>query len=459
MVEEGGIRKTMTGKQALVLGAGLSGLAVTRLLQLAGASVTLVDDHRSSKDIAADLNLTGISVVTGAAVRPDLTGDLLILSPGIPSTHPLVAASIERGTPVLSELELAGTFTAAPIVAVTGSNGKSTVATILHQMMASGGYRSFLGGNIGVPFSETVMEEQTLQPGNPVHVLEVSSFQAERLDTLKPAVAIFLNLSPDHMDRYPDLETYGVAKLNLTRNMGPDDWIVYGHEDDFFRNALEHRPGAVPFGPDVLSDIKLAIHKGWIVVGRKRLLPVADVALPGRHNLSNFLAAATAAILMGVKPADLTQVMRSFQGLPHRLELVASVDGISYYNDSKATNVASTRMALESLSGSIILILGGSDKGAAYHELLTAMDGKVRHLVTYGDVGLRMAEIFQSEVPLNYDKEFPAAVDRAREVSAAGDTVLLSPACASYDQFTGYEQRGDTFRQIVESYQERAIHA
>ena len=420
--------------------------------------MTLADDFKSAYEIAAALDIDAVETV-GKGGDVSATADVLILSPGISADHPLVRQFLQEGTPILSEIALAASFTEAPILAVTGSNGKSTVATLLNRMMAAGGYRSFLGGNIGIPFSDTLLEERAIDPAKPVHVVEVSSFQAEHLGDFSPTAAIFLNLSPDHLNRYADMQAYGAAKLHLQDNLAEGGWIIYNHEDEFFRTAFEDHPRAVPFGLDPGKRGRLAVRKGHVVMGRKKLAPLEELSLPGPHNLSNMLAAATAATLMGVDHGSITQVMRTFQGLAHRLELLATLNGIHYYNDSKATNIASTRVALASFTGNIVLILGGSSKGSDFSELRDALVEKVRYLVTYGEVGLTLADQFQGLVPLHYEPQFQAAVNKACDVSSPGDIVLLSPACASYDQFDDFAQRGDAFRMLVSAIEHEQTHA
>ena len=449
-----------TGRDILVLGAGRSGIAASRLLHASGARVTLVDDLKSADETARAVGIPAVIAVAKGYQPKALSAEALVLSPGIPDTHPLVASFQRRGLPILSEVEVAGRLTAAPVIAVTGSNGKSTVTTMIHQMAAAGGHRSFLGGNIGVPFARNVQEEHDLNPAAPVQVVEVSSFQAEHLDRLQPAGAVFLNLSPDHMDRYPDLETYGQAKLRVAMNIAEDGWIVYNWEDPFFRAAFEGRSGATSFG-DPHSGSALFVHQdGWIMHQGERLVATAALPLPGPHNILNFLAAATAAHLFGVTDEVIARVMRHFQGLPHRLELAAEVQGVRYYNDSKATNVASTRMALASFGGDIILIMGGSDKGATDFTLLTDLiHQRVKQLITYGQAGLAIAEVFQGEVPIHFEQPFEAAVDRAWNASTPGDVVLLAPACASCDQCSGFEARGEAFRRIIEHHLEASLHA
>ena len=448
------------GRPVIVLGAGRSGQAATRLLHSCGAQVTLVDDLKPVDEITATLDVPGVRLVSGGYRPGKLVGEVLVLSPGIADSHPLAASFKERGLPIFSEVEVAGRLTAAPVIAVTGSNGKSTVTTMIHEMAAAGGFRSFLGGNIGMPFASNVQEERRLKPVTPLQVVEVSSFQAEHLDRLQPAGAVFLNLSPDHLDRYPDLEAYGQAKLRIAKNMRAEGWLVYNGDDDFFRRALEGRAGSVPFADEAADGALFAHEDGWIVHDGQRLIEVDALPLPGPHNILNFLAAATAAHLLGVPTSTITQVMARFEGLPHRLELVADVDGVRYFNDSKATNVASSRMALASFAGDIVLILGGSTKGDTdFSPLTDSIHRRVKQLITYGEAGLVIAEAFQGQVPIRYEQAFAAAVEQARQAATAGDVVLLAPACASFDQFANFEERGDAFRRILRTHQQASLHA
>ncbi|MEE9162055.1 MAG: UDP-N-acetylmuramoyl-L-alanine--D-glutamate ligase, partial [Candidatus Neomarinimicrobiota bacterium] len=410
--------------------------------------------------VTAALAVPDVNIVSSGYRPGKLVADTLVLSPGIPDSHALPASFQERGLPILSEVEVAGRLTAAPVVAVTGSNGKSTVTTMIHQMAAAGGFRSFLGGNIGVPFATNVQEERRLKPVTPLQVVEVSSFQAEHLDRLQPAGAVFLNLTPDHLDRYPHMEAYGRAKLRVAKNMQAEGWLVYNGDDDFFRRALEGQTGAVPFAGEADPGALFAHENRWIVHDGQRLIEVDALPLPGPHNILNFLAAATAAHLLGVPTSTIAQVMARFEGLPHRLELVADVDGVRYFNDSKATNVASTRMALASFDGDIVLILGGSAKGDTdFQPLADPIHRRVKQLITYGEAGLAIAEAFQGQVPIRYEQAFAAAVDQARQAATAGDVVLLAPACASFDQFANFEERGDAFRHILRNHQQASLHA
>lgn len=446
------IPQTMAGEQVAVLGAARSGVAACRLLHAMGAKVTVIDDYRDKESIRIALDLPSVEVLAGNYTNADITAGTLILSPGIPDTHSLVSDYLERGAEVISEVELASRFTQAPLIAVTGSNGKSTVASLIHRMLAAGGRRSFLGGNIGVPLAANVLKELNLQPAHPVHVVEISSFQAEHLDRFQAVAAVFLNLTPDHLDRYPDMESYSRAKLNLVDHVAPTGWIIYNHDDPIFRAALGGLERSIPFAAAHPPHAKFESRDGWITHNKTRLVPVAKLILPGPHNLLNYLAAATTVHLLEVDDQDIEAAIKEFQGLPHRLEQIGVVKGVTYFNDSKATNVASTKVALESFPGSVVLILGGSEKGATDLELLVPLlQARVKRLITYGRAGLHLAEIFQGVVPLHYEPDFTAAIRQAVADSEEGDTVLLSPACASYDQFADYEQRGEAFRRFVQN--------
>lgn len=452
--------KEYSGKKVVVLGAARSGLAACRLLYDLGAEVTLIDDFKSKEAIASDLSIPEIQIIEAGYDPRRIDADILIPSPGIPDSHLLVTDLVNRGIPVRSEVELASRITKAPIIAVTGSNGKSTVSSMLHEMMLKGGYNSFLGGNIGVPFTANVSEEVRLNPALPVHVVEVSSFQAEHLDLFQPRIAVFLNLSPDHLNRYPNLEAYGKAKLLVASNISAQGWIVYNLDDPFFCSVFTGQKQTIPYTRQLDDKAIFLVKNEWITHQNKLLIQAGKLSLPGPHNIMNFLAAATAANLMGVDDSHIARVMREFKGLPHRLELVGEIGGVCYFNDSKATNVASTKVALESFEGNIVLIMGGSDKGVTdYPELELPIRTRVKQIITYGQAGKRLSAQFNGLVPIHYIQEFDAAVEQAHTISQAGDIVLLAPACASFDQFPNYEERGERFRHLVQSFMGETILA
>ncbi len=444
-----------TGRDILVLGAGRSGIAASRLLHASGARVTLVDDLKSAEETARAVGIPAVIAVAKGYQPKALSAEALVLSPGIPDTHPLVASFQRRGLPILSEVEVAGRLTAAPVIAVTGSNGKSTVTTMIHQMAATGGHRSFLGGNIGVPFARNVQEEHDLNPADPVQVVEVSSFQAEHLDRLQPAGAVFLNLSSDHLDRYPDLETYGQAKLQLAKNMTQDGWIVYNDEDPFFSAAFAGRDRAVPFASQRV-DGALFVHEGeWITHQGQRLMATGKLRLPGAHNILNFLAAATAAHLIGVASSAIAMVMSQFGGLPPRLELVADVDGVRYYNDSKATNPGAAIRSLAGFSENLVWIAGGRDKALAFGELADAAVKRIRAAVLIGESAKKLEAALAGRVDVCAAASIEEAVQRAAQLAQPGDVVLLAPACSSQDQFRDFQERGERFRAAVDELQAR----
>ena len=453
------IANTMTGQHYMVLGAGQSGLAATRLLSSAGSKVTLVEEHKDTVELAAQFADESIRVTADAVKAAKAAVDCLVISPGIPASHQVAAGQMARHTPVISEIELASRFTSSPVIAVTGSNGKSTVSAMVHHIFKAGGYVSYLGGNIGTPFSANVLLENIHQHKRTVQVVEISSYQAEHLVYFEPSATVFLNLTPDHLDRYRSLDDYGRAKLNLLKNVALTAPVIYNSSDDFLSRHLADRLGSIPFSvmretdAPYHSDGKSIFHSGRLLVRQ------AELPLPGSHNLANSLAAAAVTSAMGIDEAVIQVALRTFQGLPHRLEQVGIVDEIPYYNDSKATNVASTKVALESFDRPIVLILGGSDKGATdYAELLPLVEDRVKNIITYGVIGSRLAKLFEDKVATQHTDDFSTAVDLARDVAQSGDLVLLSPACASFDQFNNFETRGDKFRELIANYQTEVQH-
>ncbi len=443
----------------MVLGAGQSGLAATRLLTYAGARVTLVEEHKDIVELAAQFSEESIQVTADSAEAATTAVDCLVISPGIADSHVVAVGQMKRQTPVISEVELASRFTNSPVIAITGSNGKSTVSAMLHHICREGGYVSYLGGNFGTPFSANVLLESIHQHKRTVHVVEISSYQAEHLVYFEPSTTVFLNLSPDHLDRYQSLDDYGQAKLNLLKNVAPTAPVIYNSSDEFFTRHLADRPGSIPFSINQAADTPYHSDGKSILHGGRLLIGPDELPLPGVHNLANSLAAAVVASAMGIDEATIQLGLRTFMGLPHRLEQIGVVDGVPYYNDSKATNVASTKVALESFDQPIVLILGGSDKGATdYADLLPLVEERVKAIITYGAIGSRLAMLFSNTVTTQHTDDFSAAVDLARATAQSGDLVLLSPACASFDQFINFEARGEKFRELVTNYQAEVEH-
>lgn len=444
---------TVAGARVGVLGLGRSGRAVARLLARAGATV-YASDLASGDAVtaaAAALAAEGIGAEVGGHDIDRLTAcDWIVLSPGIaPSAAILVDPRVAE-PPIYSEIEVASWFAEAPIAAVTGTNGKTTTTELLGHIVRTAGLRASVAGNVGYAFSAAVLEE----PDVDWHVLEVSSFQLARIDHFRPRVAVVLNLTPDHLDVYPDMETYAGDKRRIAENQTPGDHLCLNAEDPALtplyegvgaaeRHAFDRR-GPVPRGAFV--------EEGWIALtgpaGADRVLPVDRLRIPGAHNVQNALAATLAAALMGVEREAISQGLASFEGVAHRLQTVHEEGGVRWVNDSKATNVDSALVALQAFDSPLVVILGGRHKGAPYGPLAPYL-ARARAVLAIGEAAPRIAEELGGAANVEVVETLERAVERARTLARPGDVVLLSPACSSYDQFTDYAQRGERFRELV----------
>lgn len=411
-------RSDLTGTRALVVGAGQSGRSAARLLERRGAEVWLADDRREVSGVSP----AQLVPIERARVE---AADLVVLSPGVPRARPELAGVIERGL-LIGEVELASWFIQAPLVGITGTNGKSTTTALVGHILSEAGLRTFVGGNLGRPATE--MAEGAWEVG----VLELSSYQLESLVSAQFRVGTWLNLTPDHLDRYADLHAYAAAKARLIEQVEPGGVAVLNAEDPLLREWGSGRAGVRWFSADDAPEASAA------------------PALPGRHNRSN-IAAALASVAGFSLPGDRVRAaLSSFPGLPHRLERVRELDGVTYFNDSKATNVDSAVTAVRALSPPKILIAGGKDKGASWQPLVEAARGSVRVVLAIGQAAPLVAAAFQDVAPVfEHARTLEAAVRRAQALARPGEVVLLSPACASFDQFQNFEHRGEEFKRLV----------
>jgi UDP-N-acetylmuramoylalanine--D-glutamate ligase len=437
-----------TGRRVLVLGAARSGLAATELLLGRGDHVVLVDRRPGVLDAAqvASIAARGGEVRLGVESAELLRGiDLLVISPGVPIDHPLPRAAAAAGIEVTGELELAAALARAPIVAVTGTDGKSTTVHLLGALLAAGGKRAPVVGNVGRALS-TVVEKEGPES---VLVVEVSSFQLETARTFRPAVGVLLNIAPDHLDRHHDLETYRRLKLELFARQGPSDDAVlpagFG--------GVPGRGRRLAFGADASSVATGAtVIDGWIVRrragGEERILEASDLGIRGPHNLANALAAVSAVDRYAIPAPILARALAEFRGLPHRLEVVAERRGVNFINDSKATNVHALTAALESFASGVHLIAGGRDKASDFGEVAALVRQRVARVYRIGEAAPRLAAAWAA-VPGEDCPSLEAAVARAAERAAPGEVVLLAPGCASFDMFRDFEDRGDQFRALA----------
>ncbi len=439
------------GSKTLVVGLGKTGLSCARYLAGRGHQVAVTDTRDRPPGLEAlERELPGVAVFLGG-FEPEVfrAAGQLVVSPGVAISHPLIEAVRQRGVPVLGDIELFATEARAPIAAITGSNGKSTVTSLLGIMARAAGRNAAVGGNLGEPVLDLLDGDVEL------YVVELSSFQLETTDSLGAQVAAVLNISPDHMDRYPSLEAYAAAKARIFQGAGS---AVINRDDPWVCRML---PPDLPcrgftLAPPAGEDYGLAERQGtlWLMRGGEPLLPAAEVRLAGRHNLANGLAALAMGEACGLPQASMLESLRRFEGLPHRTQLVRERRGVRWFNDSKGTNVGATVAALEGLSdpnepGRVVLIAGGDGKGADFSELAPVVERTARAVVLIGRDGPAIGAVLDGRTELVSAPTLEEAVRLAADLASPGDQVLLSPACASFDMFRDYQHRGEVFTAAV----------
>ncbi len=439
-----------------VLGAARSGKAVSRLLKSAGARVFLSERSRArdtDRDFVEELRIE--SEFGGHSSRV-LDAEMIVVSPGVPSNIPVLRQARTLGIAICSEVEVASWFCHAPIVAITGSNGKTTTSSLVAHIFDTAGLDYVLAGNIGEAFSEFV---STVDKSGTV-ILEVSSFQLDHIDQFKPKASVILNVTPDHLDRYASFEDYAASKFAIMRNQAEGDAVVYNYDDELVRTAVTatlDRKLVAGYGFSQKSEPEIgAFVRDHDVVMRTGLsedvlMTTDELALPGRHNVYNSLAAAMAARVMEVRTESIRESLMTFEGVRHRLELVRELDNVHYVNDSKATNINAVWYALECYNSGVVLIAGGRDKGNDYSEIADLVRQKVHGLVAIGESAERVLSELGHLTSVHLRAySMDEAVREARRMARPGDVVLLSPACASFDMFANFEERGDAFKRAVE---------
>ncbi|WP_418202941.1 UDP-N-acetylmuramoyl-L-alanine--D-glutamate ligase [Anaerotignum faecicola] len=446
------------GKKALVCGMARSGIAAAKLLNRLGARVTL-QDMKKREEISADvLALEGEGIVLYTGANPDeiaCAQDLIVLSPGIPCDLPFIAAAEEAGIEVISEVELAYRLTPCPITAITGTNGKTTTTTLTGEIMKTAYSGTAVVGNIGIPYSEEV---ERLTEKDWV-VAEISSFQMEKAKEFHPHISAVLNITPDHLNRHKTMDVYIAMKERVFAKQTAADFCILNHGDEACRKMADKTAAKVFFfdSSETLAEgIYLdgdAIEVRWGAIN-ETLIHVDELQILGVHNYENVMAAAAMGICAGIALDTIRAVLKGFAGVAHRIEYVATVDGVDYYNDSKGTNVDASIRAVLAMKKPIVLIGGGYDKGSSFDEWTKLFPGRVKHLVLIGVTAPKVrasAEKF-GFTAISDCETFEEAVDLCREKAEDGDCVLLSPACASWGMFDNYEQRGDMFKEQVRGY-------
>lgn len=440
-------------KRIVVLGAGESGAGAAVLAKVKGYDV-FVSDMSGIKDVyKKQLDDYGIEWEEGGhTAEKILCADEVVKSPGIPETAPLVVALKEKGTPVISEIEFAGRYTHARMICITGSNGKTTTTLLTYHILKKAGLHVGLAGNVGKSLALQVATENF-----DYYVIELSSFQLDNMYRFKADIAVLLNITPDHLDRYGhNMQNYVDAKFRITQNQTEDDAFIFWNDDPIITRELSKYPlktRLYPFAETHEEGVKAYVEDEQLCIetpGDLFVMPEEELSLPGRHNLYNSMAAGISVRILDIKKEKVREALSDFKGVEHRLEKVAAVRGVSFINDSKATNVNSCWYALESMTTPVVLILGGKDKGNDYTEIEALVEKKVKAIVCLGVDNRKLHDFFDGKVAMAGDAlSMQEAVEKAFAAAEPGDTVLLSPCCASFDLFTSYEDRGRQFKECV----------
>ena len=445
-------RIDLNGKRVLVVGLARTGLATALFCAARGAIVTASDTKTAGelRETAERLREAGVRLELGSGAASVLDGqELVIASPGVPTDVPLLEKARALGLPLWSEIELADRFLRGQLIGITGSNGKTTTTAWTHHILRTAEFSTVLAGNIGTPLVAHVAETTD----HTITVAELSSFQLELIESFRPNIAVFLNLTPDHLDRHKTMAAYGAAKARIFQNQTAEDFAVLNADDSASAAYAPRRPQMFWFSRKTEVGQGAFVRGGGIVFrggsGDEEILPLGEIPLPGAHNLENALAAVVSARLAGAQPSQVASGLRSFQGVEHRIEFVAEVQGVRYYNDSKATNVDATLKALDSFPGRILVILGGKDKDSDYTQLRNALGQKAVLALLIGAAADKIEKQIEGSVAIRRSGTLESAVDAAFRAAHAGDVVLLAPACASFDQFENYEHRGRVFKELV----------
>lgn len=445
------------GKKIMVVGAGKSGISAANLLSGRGAEICLYDSKKTDEQEIRKLlddSFDGWIACGDYPAERMAVPDILVLSPGVPKDLPFVLELEKKGVQIIGEVELAYYFTKGQIVAVTGTNGKTTTTALTGAIMAKKYANTLVGGNIGIPYTEICLKSDE----NAVTVAEMSSFQLDTVQTFRPVVSMILNITPDHLDRHHTMENYVNAKLNCTVNQTANDLCILNYEDEYLQKiASKVKAKICWFSSKRVLENGMYYLDGAIysaVNGKsEKIIDVDEMKLIGRHNYENAMAAIAAGIFMGVSVEDIREAVREFNPVEHRIEYVTTVNGVKYYNDSKGTNPDASIQAVKAMNGPTFLIGGGYDKGSEYDEWINAFDGKIKKLLLMGQTAEKIAACakklgFNDIVFVNSMEE---AVDYCSKNAVEGDTVLLSPCCASWGMFKNYEERGRIFKELVRS--------
>lgn len=441
----------VTGKHIAVIGLARTGIATANFLAQRGARVTVCDQKPREQLVDAVMELEpGIETRFETPAPEEAAVDLIVLSPGVDIHNPALAPARQRGVEIISELELASRLCTTPIIAVTGTNGKTTTTSLIGALLKGAGHDIKVGGNIGVPFVALIDP-----PPKDYMVIEVSSFQLECVETFHPFISVILNLTPDHLDRHGSIETYAALKERIAARQTEDDWMVVNADDPLVKKMVEDKKvQKVWFSTQYelavggyLEENTAFLHWGGSTIP---VIEMAELKPALARQMENVLAAVIAAYLAGVDPAAMAPVLREFEGLPHRLEWVRTVNGVDFINDSKGTNIGAMKKSLNSFDRPVILIIGGKDKGGDFSALKEIFQGRVKFLILIGEARPKIEAALDGSFDHEAADSMDAAVKAAFRHAEPGDVVLLSPACASFDMFRDYADRGERFRECVQ---------
>jgi UDP-N-acetylmuramoylalanine--D-glutamate ligase len=449
----------LRGKRVLVVGLARTGVATSLFCAARGANVTATDarTEKAIGDVLSQLRTAGVHLELGGHREETvLEQDLIIPSPGVPADAPLLKSARAKGITIWSEIELADRFLNGRLIGITGSIGKSTTTSLIEHILRSAGISTILAGNIGTPLISRVEETNDAS----VTVVELSSFQLELIDSFRPNISVFLNLTPDHLDRHHTLDEYGAAKARIFENQTETDSAVLNADDPATTKYAPAKPQVFWFSRKQRVAQGAFVRENEIVFRRdgkeETLLKLQDIPMAGAHNVENVLAAVAATRLAGADASAIAKGVRSFSGVEHRLEFVAEIGGVRYYNDSKATNVDATLKALDSFPGRILVVLGGKDKGSDYTGLQKSLREKTILALLIGAAAEKIEKQIAGSVAIERAGTIERAVEIASQAARPGDVVLLAPACASFDQFENYEHRGRVFKDLVHQLERHA---
>ena len=423
-----------------------------------GANIFVSDIDNDLEIITNKNNLIkkGIDVETGNHSNLVYDADFWVISPGVPNDIEIIKQAKALNIPIIGEIEFASRFTSTPIIAVTCSNGKSTTVNILYSMLKTDKLQPILAGNIGIPFSEKVFEELKNPDLGNIYILEISSFQLEFIEQFRAMICVYLNISPDHLDRHENMDNYLKMKLKMIKNHKKDDTVVYNNDDPILDVAFnDYLLEKIPFSISNQTPFFGVNETKIYNENNEPYVFIDDIILKGKHNLSNLLASATVAKLMNVDDKIIINTMKNFSGIDHRLQIIKEINEVTYVNDSKATNIHSVIVAINSFETPIILLLGGKNKNSDFRLLLPHTKRHVKHIVSYGEAGGEIAAAIGDAVRLNCVSSLSEAVASAHNLASPGDIVLMSPGCASFDQFNNFEDRGEKFISLVNNLIEK----